>query len=168
MRWIEKAHSVEFSWIHRRISSSLSYMLPSPGWILLDKERTVHWHNNWPCQLWEQRKRYCGVFLNKLQNTKTSKSSSGNIIIYNAGPADEGLYQCVASNTEGVVFSRVSKVMVTSSLTILLKISFKMSWQVRQRRLVSSRRQEASRLIFHIWKYFTVTSYCLTSACACV
>jgi len=50
---------------------------------------------------------------------------NGNIIIYNAGPADEGLYQCVASNSEGVVFSRVSK--------------------VRQRRLVSSRRQEASR-----------------------
>merc|ERR1719264_773941 len=57
---------------------------------------------------------------------------NGNIIIYNAGPADEGLYQCVASNTEGVVFSRVSK--------------------VRQRRLVSSRRQEASRsLAAPVW-----------------
>jgi len=50
---------------------------------------------------------------------------NGNIIIYNAGPADEGLYQCVASNSEGVVFSRVSK--------------------VRQRRLVSSRRDQGSR-----------------------
>ena len=38
--------------------------------------------------------------------------SPGNIIIYNAGPADEGLYQCVASNSEGVVFSRVSKVTI--------------------------------------------------------
>jgi len=37
-------------------------------------------------------------------------SSNGNIIIYSAGPSDEGLYQCVASNSEGVVFSRVSKV----------------------------------------------------------
>jgi len=35
---------------------------------------------------------------------------NGNIIIYSAGPEDEGLYQCVASNSEGVVFSKVSKV----------------------------------------------------------
>ena len=34
----------------------------------------------------------------------------GNIIIFSAGLEDEGLYQCSASNSEGVVFSKVSKV----------------------------------------------------------
>ena len=34
----------------------------------------------------------------------------GNLIIYSPGPEDEGVYQCVVSNSEGVVFSRVSKV----------------------------------------------------------
>lgn len=32
------------------------------------------------------------------------------MLIYNPGPEDEGVYQCVVSNSEGVVFSRVSKV----------------------------------------------------------
>ena len=34
----------------------------------------------------------------------------GNIIIYRPNEEDEGLYQCVASNVEGVVFSQVVKV----------------------------------------------------------
>ena len=34
----------------------------------------------------------------------------GNIIIYQPGKEDEGLYQCMAANSEGVVFSRVVKV----------------------------------------------------------
>ena len=51
--------------------------------------------------------------------------SPGNIIIYNAGPADEGLYQCVASNSEGVVFSRVSKV---TSLWVISKKRINLLW----------------------------------------
>ena len=35
---------------------------------------------------------------------------SGNIIIFDPDSEDEGLYQCVASNSEGVVFSPVIKV----------------------------------------------------------
>ena len=34
----------------------------------------------------------------------------GNLIIYSPGSEDEGVYQCVVSNSEGVVFSRVAKV----------------------------------------------------------
>ena len=34
----------------------------------------------------------------------------GNLIIYSPGSDDEGVYQCVVSNSEGVVFSRVAKV----------------------------------------------------------
>ena len=32
------------------------------------------------------------------------------MIIYSPGPEDEGVCQCVVANSEGVVFSRVSKV----------------------------------------------------------
>ena len=37
-------------------------------------------------------------------------TSAGNLLIYSPGAEDEGVYQCVVSNSEGVVFSRVSKV----------------------------------------------------------
>jgi len=36
--------------------------------------------------------------------------NNGNLIIYNPEEDDEGVYQCVVSNSEGVVFSRVTKV----------------------------------------------------------
>ena len=39
----------------------------------------------------------------------------GNIIIYQPGEGDEGLYQCMAANSEGVVFSRVVKVRMRKS-----------------------------------------------------
>ena len=41
---------------------------------------------------------------------KSNTVNPGNIIIYQPSKEDEGLYQCVASNSEGVVFSRVVKV----------------------------------------------------------
>ena len=41
----------------------------------------------------------------------------GNIIIFNPESEDAGLYQCVASNSEGVVFSPVVKVNMISGRT---------------------------------------------------
>lgn len=45
----------------------------------------------------------------------------GNIIIYSPDEEDEGVYQCVVSNSEGVVFSRVSKVKMLSPRLIAPK-----------------------------------------------
>ena len=44
------------------------------------------------------------------QEGKFLKWFLGNLIIYNPEEDDEGVYQCVVSNSEGVVFSRVTKV----------------------------------------------------------
>ena len=46
------------------------------------------------------------------------KAFSGNIIIFDPQGEDEGLYQCVASNSEGVVFSPVAKVKMISVQTV--------------------------------------------------
>ena len=43
----------------------------------------------------------------------------GNIIIFKPEEEDEGVYQCVVSNSEGVVFSQVSKVKMLSSRMLL-------------------------------------------------
>lgn len=52
-----------------------------------------------------------GRFIDKTSSHVTFESRrNGNIIIYHPSTTDEGLYQCVASNSEGVVFSKVVKV----------------------------------------------------------
>lgn len=52
-----------------------------------------------------------GRFIDTANSHVTFETSkNGNLIIYSPGSEDEGVYQCVVSNSEGVVFSRVAKV----------------------------------------------------------